>query len=167
MQVIDFFSFSFSLLRAFHCIFSWCVSTQRLSIASWCDQNIQVDRRVNKQFLNHTFPPRCPAGEQLHWNQNMAGGVTSSSRSFSFSSPARPAFQSSILFSPAQSCSVVHECQLSAGSTLYLSLPLPLHPSLDSQPLSSSLTPYLPSLVRLVCKGRTTANEFLEPQGPQ
>lgn len=150
MQVIDFFFFffAFCLLRACYCIFSQRVSAQRLSIVSWCDQNMEVDRQVNKQVFVAYLPPGRSAGKPPRWSHKEE--TASSSQGFPLST-SRPALQSSILFSLAQSCSVVHECQLSAASTLYLSLPLPLPLALPqvSQPLfflPHSLSPSLSSL---------------------
>lgn len=132
MQIIDSF-FSFSLLRACYCIFSRSVSAQRLSIVSWCDQTIGVDMQVNKQTFEPYLSPSGSTGELLPWNQNGWRRRLPPLKA-SLSPPSCPALQSSILFSLAQSCSVVHECQLSAASALYLSLPLPRSLSLSLPP---------------------------------
>lgn len=150
-------------MRACYCIFSLCVSAQRLSIVSWCDQNTKVDRHVNRQLLEPHSSPGSWTGEQLYSNHTAVLCVVTSIRleetrlsplTVSLSPPSCPALQSSILFSPAQSCSVVHECQLSAASTLYLSLPLPLSFT-SSLFLPHSLSPSLISLSvqrKNVCK---------------
>lgn len=135
MQVIDFFSFS--LLRGCYCIFSQCVSAQRLSIVSRCDQTWRSIGALLSRPLNPRLSPGCLTGEQLHCKENMAGGLC-------FLLSRLPStLQSSILFSPAQSCSVVHECQLSAASSLSPSLPLlltlPRSLSLLFLPISLSL----------------------------
>lgn len=79
------------------------------------------------RFLNGTF--NLVLG-QVRVGTKMAGGDGFLLSRLPLPPPSCPALQSSILFSLAQSCSVVHECQLSAASTLYLSLPLTLPQSL-------------------------------------
>lgn len=125
---------SLSLLRGCYCIFSRCV---RLSIVSCCDQNIWVDARVNLQvfeaYLTHI------KSRQVRWRLSMP---SSSSQGFPSSQPSVP--PSNPPSSPAQSCSVVHECQLIALSPSSLSPSLPLNPPPVSS--SSCLSPSLSSL---------------------
>lgn len=139
MQVIDFFFFSISLLRAYYCIFNRCVSAQRLSIVSWCDQNGRVDPAgLISVFLNRTAHLEVSTGEL---EPRVAGGRWRPPRSFPSLHPPVPPSNplSSFLWHKAAQLFMNVSSVLPALSifpSLSLCLPHSLPPSAAPQPLS-------------------------------